>query len=72
MADEPATLERVYAFAEAPLEDAARRAMASYRESHPPGRHGTVVYRLDDFRLDAEERRAALRFYQDRFGVPDE
>jgi hypothetical protein len=72
MADEPGTLERVYAFAEAPLGDAARRAMASYRESHAPGRHGTIVYRLDDFRLDAEERRGALRFYQERFGVPDE
>jgi hypothetical protein len=30
------------------------------------------VYRLDDFRLDADERRASLRFYQERFGVPDE
>jgi hypothetical protein len=30
------------------------------------------VYRLDDFLLDADERRLALRFYQERFGVPDE
>jgi hypothetical protein len=72
MADEPATIERVYAFAEAPLNDAARAAIATYRAAHPAGRHGTVVYRLEDFRLDADERRAALRFYQDRFGVPDE
>ena len=67
-----ATIERVYAFAEAPLGNVARSAMTAYRETHPPGRHGTVVYRLDDFRLDADERRAALRFYQDRVGVPDE
>jgi hypothetical protein len=72
MADEPATIERVYAFAEAPLGDAARTAIAAYRAAHPAGRHGTVVYRLEDFRLDAEERRAAQRVDQDRFGVPDE
>jgi hypothetical protein len=72
MADEPAVIERVYAFADAPLGDAARAAIAAYRDTHQPGRHGTVIYRLDDFRLDAEERRAALRFYQQRFGVPDE
>jgi hypothetical protein len=46
--------------------------MAAYQASHTRGRHGTVVYRLEDFRLDAEERRAALRFYQERFGIPDE
>jgi hypothetical protein len=46
--------------------------MRAYQEAHPAGRHGTVVYRLDDFRLDADERRAALRFYQERFGVPEE
>lgn len=72
MADELGTIERVCAFADLPLTETARRAMRAYQEAHPAGRHGTVVYRLDDFRLDADERRAALRFYQERFGVPEE
>ena len=72
MADEVGTVERIYAFADQPLTEAARRAMAAYRDGHRPGRHGTIVYRLEDFRLDDEERRTALRFYQERFGVPDE
>jgi hypothetical protein len=66
------TIERVCAFAGHPLVEPARAAMAAYQASHTRGRHGTVVYRLEDFRLDAEERRAALRFYQERFGIPDE
>jgi hypothetical protein len=72
MADELGTVERVYAFAGQPFDDTARRATAAYLDAHRPGRHGTVVYRLDDFLLDADERRDALRFYQERFGVPDE
>jgi hypothetical protein len=72
MADEVGTVERVYAFADQPLTDTTRRAITVYRDGHRPGRHGTIVYRLDDFLLDADERRTALRFYQERFGVPDE
>ena len=52
MADELGTVERVCAFAGHPLGDAARRSMAAYQAAHPPGRHGTIVYRLDDFLLD--------------------
>jgi hypothetical protein len=66
------TVERVCEFAGHALTDSARRAMTTYQNAHPPGRHGTIVYRLDDFLLDADERRAALRFYLERFGVPDE
>ena len=40
--------------------------------THPRGRHGTVVYDLADFGLDADERRAALRPYVERFGVREE
>ena len=41
-------------------------------DASPRGRHGSIDYRLDDLGLDARERRAALRFYQDRFAVPEE
>ena len=46
--------------------------MRAYREAHARGRLGAIDYRLEDFGLDADERRRALRFYQERFGVPDE
>jgi hypothetical protein len=39
---------------------------------NPRGRHGGVRYKLSDFGLDPAERRAALRFYTDRFGVTAE
>jgi hypothetical protein len=72
MKDDLATVERVYAFSQQPLTSAGRAAIARYVESHPRGRHGTVVYDLADFGVDAAERRRALRFYQERFAIADE
>ncbi len=72
MADDLATVERIYRFLGEPLTPPARAAMRAYREAHARGRLGAIDYRLDDFGLDAGERRRALRFYQERFDVPDE
>ena len=72
VADDLATAERLYGYLGEPLSPSARAAMRSYRESHARGRLGAIDYRLEDFGLDASERRRALRFYQERFGVPDE
>jgi Sulfotransferase family len=72
MKDDLATVERVYGFAEQPLTAAGREAIARHVTANPRGKHGTVVYRLEDFGVDASERRRALRFYQDRFEIPDE
>ena len=72
MADDLATVERIYAFLGEPLGPPARAAMRAYREAHARGRLGAIDYRLEDFGLDAAERRRALRFYQERFGVPEE
>ncbi len=72
MADDLATVERIYAFLGEPLGPPARAAMGAYREAHARGRLGAIEYRLADFGLDAAERRSALRFYQERFGVPEE
>ena len=44
-------------------------AMAQFMVDHPRGRHGAVEYDLTQFGLDPAERREALRFYSDRFGV---
>ena len=40
--------------------------------SHPRGKHGRVLYDLADFGIDPDERRRALGFYLERFGVEPE
>jgi hypothetical protein len=72
MADDIATVEQIYAVADQPFTAGTRAAMDAFMAGHPRGRHGTVVYDLADFGLSAEERRAALRPYIDRFGVEEE
>jgi hypothetical protein len=72
MADQWAVLADVYDLAGLDLTDDARRRLQTAIDERPRGRHGRVEYHLEDFGLDAAERRAALRPYQERFGVPDE
>jgi hypothetical protein len=72
MADDLAMVERVYDLAGQPLDDRARAAMSQFLDDHPRGRHGTVVYDLEALGIDAAERREALRFYSERFDIPDE
>jgi hypothetical protein len=72
MADELGTVRRVYEFAGQPMTADAERAMQAYLDENPRGKLGRIEYHLEDFGLDAGERRAALRFYQERFDVPDE
>jgi hypothetical protein len=72
MADDIATVERIYRLAGQPFGPAARAAMEAFMAEHQRGKWGSVEYHLEDFGIDREERRAALRFYSDRFDVPDE
>jgi hypothetical protein len=72
MADDLAMVARVYDLAGQPLDERARTSMASFMAAHPRGRHGAVTYDLGDFGLDAGERRRALAFYTERFGVMSE
>jgi hypothetical protein len=72
MKDEVAGVQRVFAFAGQPWTEAAEEAIRRYMDASPRGRHGSIDYRLEDVGLDARERRAALRFYQERFAVPEE
>ena len=72
MADDFAMVERIYAVAGQPMTPAARAGMESFLAEHPRGRHGTVIYDLADFGIDASERRRTLQSYADRFGVRDE
>ena len=72
MADDLAMVGRVYELADQPLDARARSAMAAFMAAHPRGRFGTVEYDLAQFGLDAAERRAALGFYTERFGLAAE
>jgi hypothetical protein len=72
MADDVAMVERIYDLAGQPMTHGARAAMQSFMDDHPRGKFGGIVYDLADFGLDPAERRDALRFYTDRFGVTEE
>ncbi len=72
MADEVTMVKRVYEFAEQPMTEDAQRAVKSFMSANPRGKLGRIAYHLEDFGLDPRERRQVLRFYQERFDVPDE
>jgi hypothetical protein len=72
MKDDVATAERVLEFAGHPMTETARAAIRAFMDANPRGKHGTIEYRLVDVGLDAAERRAALAFYRDHFGVEEE
>jgi len=72
MADDGNMVKRVYEFAEQPMTEEVQRAVESFMAANPRGRLGRIEYHLEDFGLDPRERRQALRFYQERFDVPDE
>jgi len=72
MADQFGMLERIYQVADQPLSADSRTALQAFLAAHPRGRHGTVEYDLSNFGIDPAERRAALRFYSERFGVQEE
>jgi len=69
MADDMAMVERIYDLACQPMTAAGRQAMAGFMASHPRGRFGAVRYDPAQVGLDRDERRVALQFYVDRFGV---
>ncbi len=72
MADEVTMVKGIYEFSEQPMTEDALRAVKSFMAANPRGRLGRIAYHLEDFGLDLRERRQALRFYQERFDVPDE
>jgi hypothetical protein len=72
MADDVATVARLYDWFKQPFTDGVRSAMERFMVEHPRGKWGSVEYHLDDFALDRAERRASLRFYSERFGLRDE
>ena len=72
MADDVAMVERIYDVAGQPFTADVRAAMDAFMADHPRGRHGGIRYDLAALGIDVEERRAALQFYVDRFGIESE
>ena len=70
MADDLATVERIYEVAGLPMTDAARAQIADHLRNHPRGKEGQVVYDLHrDFGADPAAVREPFGFYFERFPV---
>jgi hypothetical protein len=70
MADDVATVERIYAVAGLAMTDEARGHMATYIAHHPRDKEGQVVYDLRaDFGVEPEEVREMFGFYHDAVPV---
>jgi hypothetical protein len=73
MADDVATVERIYELANLPMTPEARAALDRFMRENPRGKHGRIVYDLkEDFGLDPAELRERFAFYFDRFAVREE
>ena len=72
MADDVATVKRIYEVADQPFTPEVQAAMDAFVANHPRGRHGRVVYSFDEFGLDPVQLRKVFSAYVDRFGVQPE
>ena len=72
MKDDVSMVKRVFEFAEQPWTAATEAAIHERMQANPRGKHGAIAYVLEDLGIDPAERREALRFYSDRFDLPDE
>jgi len=70
MADDVATVERIYEVAGFRMTDEARAQISGYLSDHPRAKEGQVVYDLRaDFGVEPEEVRDHFGFYLDAVGV---
>ena len=70
MADDVATVERIYRLAGLEMTSAARAALDGFMASHPRGKHGRILYDLEsDFGVDPGALRERFAFYGERFPV---
>jgi hypothetical protein len=71
MKDELAAVERVFAFCGEVPGAETRARIRAFLDANPRGKHGTIDYRLEDLGLDARELGEQLRFYCERFELPE-
>ena len=73
MADDIATVERIYEKAGLAMNDRARAELAAHMDHNPRGKFGRVIYDLKaDFGLEPDDVRKRFDFYFERFGVEAE
>jgi hypothetical protein len=70
--DPMSEVRRIYLKAGRELAPDTEAAMRGYLAAEGGGGHAKHFYDLADFGLDHAERREALRFYSERFSVPDD
>lgn len=70
MDDEVKMVQRIYKKAELPMSERAKHQLLHFRDAHPRGKHGQIVYDLkEDFALDPDELRQRFGFYFEAFDV---
>ncbi len=70
MADDIATVGRIYDLAGLPLTGRARQQFDDYMQANPRGKHGRVVYDLEgDFGVNPDALRERFGFYFERFPI---
>jgi hypothetical protein len=70
MADDVATVARIYELAGLDLTPAARASFSRFLAENPRGKHGRILYDLKaDFGVDPDELRERFDFYFERFAV---
>ena len=70
MADDLATVERIYEVAKLPMTDQARFEIVHYLDTHQRGSNGQVLYDLrNDFGATPSNVRASFDFYLEKFPV---
>ena len=73
MADDVATVERIYELADFEMTPAARSELDAYLAANPRGKHGRILYDLKaDYGVDPDELRSRFDFYFDKFPVRPE
>jgi hypothetical protein len=72
MADDVATVERIYAAAGQAFTPDVRASMDRFMAEHPRGRHGRIEYHPAEFGIDVDAQRSAMAGYIERFGVVPE
>jgi hypothetical protein len=70
MDDDLAMVERIYEVAGLPMTREARGQIIAYRDAHPRGKDGQVVYDLRaDFGVEPADVREPFAFYFNQFPV---
>lgn len=73
MADQKATIQKIYTMAGMELDAGAERSIDHYLQANPRGKHGRVIYDLaGDFGINVPALRERFGFYYSRFPVKKE